>query len=118
MRHLQNMGKHGMAEAESCQRAKFFDSSMRSSHIYLALVFKADYDDVEFCMRHDLLPPEKIRRKSLRVWLDGARAGIASICFHSRSAFRAQITTGTRNETAAAPFAQTNVVAGISRNGV
>jgi len=50
-----------------------FDYSMRASRIYLSLVFKVPEDDIKFCLRHNLLPPAKLKPKQLAVWMDGAR---------------------------------------------
>lgn len=50
---------------------------LRRSQIYLQLVFKVNDRDLRFCMRHCLLPPERLRRKQAQLWVAGARAAIS-----------------------------------------
>ncbi len=47
--------------------------SLRASRIYLTLAFKVPDDDIRFCLRNNLLPPDKMRGAQMRAWIDGAR---------------------------------------------
>ena len=51
-----------------------FDYSFRASQIYLTLAFKVSESDVKFCLRHNLLPPDRLKGTQLALWVAGARA--------------------------------------------
>jgi hypothetical protein len=51
--------------------------SFRACSIYLSLCFKTTSENVQFCLKNNLRPPDTlIRSKQIEAWIDGARTAI------------------------------------------
>jgi len=49
--------------------------SIKCSLIFLRCFLKATSEDIQFLKRFGIIPPEKMRKRDLAFWIDGAKAG-------------------------------------------
>jgi hypothetical protein len=53
------------------QRSKY--TSIRASAIVLRLFYRVDKERMDFCVKNNLLTPERMRQKKLEKWIDRRR---------------------------------------------